>query len=90
MNTQDEKDKTEGRFFYWPQVTKDDEDGREWIHPQPPRYYLKQDKETKKWCVVDRASDFSVTKQYSRRRDCIRGFYIRMGDQLGLNLYKIK
>ena len=76
--------------FYWPKTTRDDEDGREWIHPQLPRFYLWQEMHSKKWGVVDRTTDFYVTKLYKRKRDAIRGFYSLKKDQLGLSLYLIQ
>jgi len=77
-------------WYTWPRVTRDDDQGREWIHPVPPRFYLHQDKETKMWCVIDRTWDLGITKEYKRKHDCIRGFRSRMKTQLRLPLHKMR
>ena len=59
--------------FYWPTTTIDMIEGREWVHPAPPRYYLsKSDAGT--WAVVDRSIDLPITRDYRTKRAAIRAF----------------
>ena len=75
--------------FTSPNTTADVEREREWIHPVAPRYYLYQNRESKMWMVVDRTRDLRVTKEYRRKHDCVKGFYVRMKDQRHLPLYEM-
>ena len=59
---------------YWPKITVDSQKGREWLHPDPPTYYLYKDDDGM-WSVIDRNWDMSVTRKYKRKHDCVRGFY---------------
>lgn len=62
--------------FGWPRTTFDKLEGREWIHPAPPRYYLSQSG-THTWAVVDRSSDLPITPDYRTKTAAIRAFFRR-------------
>ena len=70
----------------WPRTTIDNYlyEGREWIHPEIPRYYLhrfpKQQKfglDAGKWVVIDRDSDWPDGPSFRNKEDCIRDFVHR-------------
>lgn len=50
------------------QITTKDATEKEWVHPYELRFYLHQDRRKGLWCVIDRASDLPVTKQYMTKR----------------------
>ena len=67
----------------WPRITVDQvpREQREWVHVEIPRYYLwREAQSTKagthggKWVVIDRYSDYAVTRPFRRKTDCIRAF----------------
>lgn len=67
----------------WPRTTVDKVPGggREWIHPEMPRYYLHRYPGNHqvaalaaRWVVIDRYADLAVTPYYRRKADCIRNF----------------
>lgn len=55
-------------------TTTTDADGREWIHVERLRYYVYEDPRTNLWCVMDRTTDFAVTKDYKTTRSAIAAF----------------
>lgn len=57
-----------------PWVTQDAEVNREWLHPEPLRFFLQCDSEGE-WFVVDRRSDFRVAGPARTRAAVIREFY---------------
>ena len=76
---------------YWPRITKDQNssEGREWIHPEIPRYYLyrfppetKSESHAGKWAVIDRDQDLVVVGPYRHKAHCIRAF-VRKHDPEG-------
>jgi hypothetical protein len=62
--------------FGWPRTTFDKLEGREWIHPAPPRYYLSRSG-TGTWAVVDRSSDRAVIPDYRTKTAAMRAFFRR-------------
>jgi hypothetical protein len=70
----------------WPRTTIDnyEYEGREWIHPEIPRYYLhrfpndaKSGVWAGKWAVIDRNSDLADGDGFATKEDCIRDFVRR-------------
>jgi hypothetical protein len=68
----------------WPEITVENDKERQWGHPLPLRYYLFEDENRRAphgtwqgegWVVLDRQTDFAVTKPYKRKHDCVRGFF---------------
>lgn len=55
-------------------TTTTDSEGREWIHVERLRYYILEDNRTHLWCVMDRVTDFAVTKSYKTKRGVIGAF----------------
>ena len=58
----------------WPKYTVDSQKGREWVHLDPPRYYVGQDDDGM-WTVTDRNWDLAATRKFKRKQDCLRNFY---------------
>lgn len=67
--------------FSWPKTTFDKIEGREWVHPAPPRYYLSQST-AGTWAVVDRSIDLPVTRDYKTKIAAIRVFLRQFSEQL--------
>ena len=77
--------------YSWPITTTDEFEGREWIHPNPPRYYLHQRPEDGFWCIIDRTLDLSVSRPVKTKNRAIRLFlkqFERVGEPLGFTNLK--
>jgi hypothetical protein len=61
-----------------PWVTKDPQHKREWLHPEPVRYYLHQRKDGL-WSVCDRWFDLPAIDPARSRAAAIRNFYKAIG-----------
>jgi hypothetical protein len=67
--------------FGWPRITVDKIEGRQWIHPTPPRYYLSRSN-TGTWAVVDRSIDLAITRDYRTQTAAIRAFFRQLAKSL--------
>jgi hypothetical protein len=57
-----------------PWVAQDPEFKREWLSPEPLRYYVHQSKEGE-WMIIDRWWDLAHGEKYRTREAAIRAFY---------------
>jgi len=64
-----------------PWIVQDPFFKREWLVPDPLRYYLFKNNNDE-WCVLDRWMDLGVGKPQSTRNKAIREFYKMIGRKI--------
>jgi hypothetical protein len=57
-------------------------DGREWVHPEYPRFYLQHFKDTDSWAVIDTSTDLAVTERFKDRIEAAASFLNQGGSRV--------
>ena len=55
-------------------ITRCEDYNREWVHAEPLRYYLAQEKSDGRWSVIDRSTDFAVTPPFKSKGFAVSHF----------------